>query len=88
MIQTKNIETLDDFKRLKINDCVICEFKRDSYVGNKKTRFGTYQIYAVKHDQNEIILQLKNNVYFNYKMFLSPTEVSNLKSIMLVRSVN
>ena len=88
MIQTKNIETLDEFKRLKMNDCVICEFKRDTYVGNKKTRFGTYQIYAVKHDQNEIILQLKNNVYFNYKMFLSPTEVSNLKSIMLVESRN
>ncbi len=88
MIQAKNIETLDEFKRLKMNDCVICEFKRDAYVGNKKTRFGTYQIYAVKHDQNEIILQLKNNVYFNYKMFLNPKEVSNLKSIMLVRSVN
>ena len=89
MIQTKDIETLEDFKRLKKGDLVAVEWRRDMYFGNKEARFGTYQIIENKERTTEIILQEKNNVYFNYSMFLNPEKegISNCKSIMLIRSV-
>lgn len=89
MIQVKDINTEEDFKRLKKGDLVACEFRRDNYVGNKRTRFATYTIVENKERTNEIILQKKNNVYFNYSMFLNPENdgLSNLKSIVLLRSI-
>lgn len=89
MIQVKDIESLEDFKRLKKGDLVAVEWKRDMYFGNKETRFGTYCVVENKERTTEIILQKKNNVYFNYAMFLNPKEmgVSNLKSLVLIRSI-
>lgn len=88
MIQVKDIETLEDFQRLKKGDIVAVEWKRDMYFGNKQKRFGTYEIVENKERTNEIILQVKNNVYFNYNMFLNPEiGISNLKSIVLLRSI-
>lgn len=89
MIQTKNIETLDDFKRLQKGDLVAIEWRRDMYCGDKESRLGTYKIVENKERTTEIILQKKHNVYFNYNMFLNPeTEgVSNCKSIVIIRSV-
>jgi hypothetical protein len=88
MIQTKNIETLEDFQLLKKGDLVAVEWKRDMYFGNKQKRFGTYEIVENKERTDEIILQVKNNVYFNYNMFLNPIiGVSNLKSIVLLRAI-
>jgi hypothetical protein len=88
MIQVKDIETLEDFQRLQKGDLVAVEWKRDMYLGNKQTRFGTYKIAENKEHTKEIILQVKNNVYFNYNMFLNPEiGISNLKSIVLLRSV-
>ena len=88
MIQTKNIETLNDFQRLQKGDLVAVEWKRDMFFGNKQRRFGTYEIVENKERTNEIILQVKNNVYFNYNMFLNPEiGISNLSSIVLLRSV-
>ncbi len=88
MITTKKIETLEDFKNLKKGDLVAVEWKRDMYFGNKTKRFGTYEIVENKERTNEIILQVKNNVYFNYNMFLNPAVigVSNLKSLILITS--
>jgi hypothetical protein len=90
MIQTKDIETLDDFKRLKKGDLVAVEWKRDNYIGDKRTRFATYTIVENKERTTEIILQKKNNVYFNYSMFLNPEQdgSSICQSIMLLRSLN
>jgi len=88
MITINQINTLDDFKRLQKGDIVAVEWKRDMYFGNKQKRFGTYEIAENKERTNEIILQVKNNVYFNYNMFLNPEiGISNLKSIILIRSV-
>ena len=86
MISINQIKTLDDFKRLKKGDWVACEFKRNTWCKNERTDFGLYKIYLVKPESSEIILQKKNNVYFNYSMFLSKTEVSNLSSIILLRN--
>lgn len=88
MIQVKDIETLEDFQRLKKGDLVAVEWKRDMYFGNKEKRFGTYEVFENKERTTEIILQTKNNVYFNYSMFLNPEiGISNLKSIVLLRSI-
>mgnify|MGYP003402917716 FL=1 len=88
MIQVKDIETLEDFQRLKKGDLVAVEWKRDMYFGNKEKRFGTYEVVENKERTTEIILQTKNNVYFNYSMFLNPEiGISNLKSIVLLRSI-
>ena len=88
MIQVKDIEKLEDFKKLQKSDVVAVEWKRDMYFGNKEKRFGTYEIVENKERTNEIILQAKNNVYFNYNMFLNPEiGISNLKSIVLLRTI-
>lgn len=89
MIQVKDIKNLSDFQRLKKGDIVACEFRRDNYIGNKRTRFAVYTIVENKERTTEIILQTKNNVYFNYSMFLKPKEhgVSNLRSIVLLKSI-
>ena len=87
MIATIDILKLDDFKRLKKGDIVAVEWKRDNYIKNKRTRFATYTIVENKENTTEIILQTKNNVYFNYSMYLDPKECSNLKAIILLKSV-
>ena len=88
MIQVKDIKTLEDFQRLKKGDLVAVEWKRDMYFGNKEKRFGTYEVVENKERTTEIILQTKNNVYFNYSMFLNPEiGISNLKNIVLLRSI-
>ena len=88
MIQTKNIETLEDFKRLQKGDLIAVEWRRDIYCGDKECRFGTYKIIENRERTTEIILQKKHNVYFNYNMFLNPSEgISNCKSVVLIRSI-
>ncbi|SEC45345.1 hypothetical protein SAMN04489761_3035 [Tenacibaculum sp. MAR_2009_124] len=83
MIQGETINTLEQFESLKEGDLVVCEFHRDTYKGNNRTRFAAYEIHENKASCNEIILQKKNNVYFNYFMFLAPEKhgSSNLKSL-------
>ncbi len=88
MITIKSIQSINDFKKLKKGDIVAVEWRRDMYFGNKQKRFGTYEIVENKEYTNEIILQIKNNVYFNYNMFLNPEiGISNLKSIVILQSV-
>ncbi len=89
MIQTKDIEKLEDFKRLKKGDIVAVEWRRNCRVGKEETRFATYTIVENKERTTEIVLQIKGNVYFNYTMFLNPeTEgYSNCKAITLIRSI-
>lgn len=91
MIQCKGLETIEDFKSVKKGDFLAVEWKLDNYIGNKKTRFAVYQVYENLNDQEypmpEIVLQKKNNVYFNYEMFCS-NEGSVAKSVMLIQQVN
>lgn len=88
MIQTKNIETLEDFKRLGKGDLVAIEWRRDMYCGDKECRLGTYKIIENKERCTEIILQKKHNVYFNYNLFLNPDDgISNCKNIVLIRII-
>ena len=88
MIKITDIVTKAQFSNLKKGDLVAVEWKRDMYFGNKQKRFGTYEIVENKRCTDEIILQTKNNVYFNYGMFLNPEiGISNLRSIVLLSSI-
>jgi hypothetical protein len=86
MIKTKELNTLEDFTTLKKGDVVAVEWKRDSYKNKKRTRFATYEVVDNLANQTEIILQKAMNVYFNYSMFLKPSEhgASNVRSIALI----
>ena len=83
MITTSNLKTLEDFKNLKKVDTVACEFHRNIHDYPKTYRFGVFKIFLNKSDYKEIILQKKNNVYFNYEMFLNGE--GNLKQIKLIK---
>lgn len=82
MINTRNLETLEDFENLKKGDIVACEFHRNIHDYPKTYRFGVFKIFLNKRRAKEIILQKKNNVYFNYEMFLNGE--GNLKEIKLI----
>ncbi len=74
--------TINDFVKLTKGDFVACEFHRNVHDHPKTYRFNVFKIFIAKHSSKEIILQSKNNIYFNYEMFLAGK--SNLQSIMLI----
>lgn len=78
MIQGKDLREIQDFESLKKGDYVACEFHRDIHDHPKKYRFKIFPIVKVRTDTKEVILQTKNNIYFNYQMFVDGE--SNLKS--------
>lgn len=89
MITTKDLKTSEDFTSLQKGDIVACEFHRDVHDYPKKYRFNVFTIVDNKQHDCEIILQKKNNIYFNWKLFLGEIEgESNLKSIVLIKSIN
>jgi hypothetical protein len=91
LITTKMLETVEDFQAVKKGDILAVEYHRDSYKGNKRTRFATYEVAENhyndgKYNNNEIILQIKNNVYFNFGLFCGIEEgCSNAKSVTLIK---
>ena len=86
MIHTKELKTIEDFELLKKGDSLACEFHRDVHDYPRKSfRFKVFEIVEVKTRTKEIILQTKNNLYFNYGMFVDPSDgSSNLKSATLI----
>lgn len=67
-IEVKELKTTEDFVNLKKGDFVACAFYRNiPFYG---TRFRTFEIHENKEQHKEIILERKNNIYFNYEMFL------------------
>lgn len=89
MINTKELNTVEGFESLKKGDTIACEFHRDMHDGPKKSfRFKVFEIVEVKTRTKEIILQKKNNLYFNYGMFIDPSDgASNLKSATLLSCI-
>lgn len=84
MITYKELKTKEDFISLKKGDILACEFYRDIHDYPKKYRFNVFSVVQNKESHNEIILQKKNNIYFNWEMFLEGT--SNLKIAVLINS--
>jgi hypothetical protein len=85
-IFTKQLMTIEDFESVKKGDFLACEFGRDVHDYPRKSfRFKVFQVVEVKTRTKEIILQKKNNIYFNYGMFIDPSDgASNLKSALLI----
>jgi hypothetical protein len=86
MITTKELKTIADFEGLEKGDLLACEFHRDMHDHPRRSfRFKVFEIVEVKTRTKEIILQTKNNLYFNYGMFIDPSDgASNLKSAVLI----
>jgi len=84
MILEKSLKTIEDFEGLQKGDFVACEFHRDVSDYPKKYRFKVFPIVKVRTDTKEVILQTKNNIYFNYQMFIDGE--SNLKDAVLIYS--
>jgi len=86
MIQCQELKTVADFEGLQKGDTIACEFHRDVHDFPRKSfRFKVFEIVEVKRRTKEIILQTKNNLYFNYGMFIDPSDgESNLKSAVLL----
>lgn len=83
MINYKPLRKESDFIELKKGDIVACEFHQNVHDYPKKPyRFGVFTVVENKASHTEIILQTKNNIYFNYKMYLNGE--SNLKNISLI----
>ena len=84
MIITTELTTAEQIKNLKKGDVVACEFFRDVHdYPRKNIRFKVFTIVEILTNQNEILLQKKNNIYFNIDMFLD-NRSGNLKSIVLI----
>lgn len=79
-MKTKELTTLEDFENIKKWDFLACEFHRN--IPFYRTRFRVFEVFQNKEVHNEIILERKNNIYFNFKMFIDWG--SNLKSAMLI----
>lgn len=86
MITIKQLKTLYDFESLNKGDIIACEFHREVQDHPRKPfRFKVFEIVEVKIRTKEIVLQKKNNLYFNYGMFIDPSDgKSNLKSAVLL----
>jgi len=82
MINVKPLTKIEDFESLKPGDFVACEFHRDIHDYPKTYRFKVFPIVKVKTDDKEVILQTKNNIYFNYEMYVNGE--SNLKNAILI----
>lgn len=82
-MQTKVLKTIQDFEDLQIGDWLACEFHRNVHDHPKTYRFKVFQVVTVRFDTKEVILQKKNNIYFNYKMFVHGE--SNLLSATLLQ---
>lgn len=79
----KKLENLQDFEELKKWDSVLCSFQRDVWIDKRKRRFWYFEIFENKEYCKEIILEKKDNIYFNYEMFLNWE--SNLIEIYLIK---
>lgn len=81
-IETKYLVTLEDFQNLKNGDFVACKFHRN-IPWYTNCRFKLFEVHDNKERTHEIILEKKNNIYFNYEMFLQGE--SHLASILLIK---
>lgn len=82
MITTTPITQSFQFESLEIGDYLACEFHQNVHDYPNVYRFKIFKVVEVKTRTKEIILQTKNNIYFNYEMYSNGQ--SNLKSAVLI----
>ena len=76
-------------RRLDLGTLLLASFTEMCTMDPKKSfRFKVFEVVENKLRTTEIILQRKNNIYFNYGMFIDPSdETSNLKSAIRIRTI-
>lgn len=65
----RELTTALDFQEIQHDDLLIVKFRREQYP--KKHLIETFRVYENKVNEPEIILQKRNNIYFNWRMFLA-----------------
>ena len=63
----KKITTLEEFQNLQVGDTIIVRFGE---CGRGMKEIMVFNIPMVQHQYDEIICDMKKNIYFNYKMHL------------------
>jgi hypothetical protein len=72
----KKLTTIEEIENLKKGDLVLVEFDKEQPYWNKEMQgVKAYNIAFVKKSHKELILKLKNNIYFNYEMYLGGRSV-------------
>ena len=66
------LEEQAQFDQLKKDDIIIVQWKPGSYEYKKNHVIGHYSMVEINRN-NEIILRVKDNVYFNIEMYLAGT---------------
>lgn len=67
----KKLETMDEFLKLDKGDTIVVVWSDNFLCHTQKSKkIMMYKIYDAKHHSDEIICQIKDNHYFNYKMYL------------------
>ena len=81
----KKLTTLEEFKNLKVGDTIIVQWGE---CGRGMKTVMALEIPRVQHECNEIICDVKKNIYFNYKMHLGLDTkgvcTSNAREVYLV----
>lgn len=62
------LTTPEDFIKIKKNDLLIVQFEKPIYPF--KNKVDAFRVYLNKIESDEIILNKKYNVYFNWKMLI------------------
>jgi len=73
MILYKQLKTIEAFESLKHGDIVAVQFKNNMSNGScpkKYQHFNVFHIAFIKKDTEEVILNRKENIYFNYRMYV------------------
>lgn len=81
MILHKRLNTEKDFEQLKPGDIIAVEFKDDD-MPKEYPHFNIFHIVCIYPHEHEVILKVKGNIYFNYKMFLEGTSLC--KDVVLI----
>ena len=83
----KKLTTLEEFEQLKVGDTILVQWRE-----TRKTmkKLMVYEIPRVCHNFDEIICNIKQNTYFNYKMHLGLDTLgvctSNARGVWLIES--
>lgn len=75
LMEIVKLTTKEQLKELKRNDMLIVQWKEGSTAFKKGEPITITRIYGVNHI-NEVIVRLKDNLYFNIDMYLENNSVA------------
>jgi len=76
MLNLKRLETVTEIQSLKKGSTVIVEWKEGSSEYKRGNKVGIYKRIWGINRSNEVILELRRNIYFSIDMYLSGESVA------------